>query len=129
MSVSAISSSIFSNIQSAPSSPSKLQQFKQDFQQLGQDLESGNLPAAQAVFASIPKPGQGRSSSAPIEQAFEQLGKNLQSGNLASAQQDFTQIKKDVQHRDPGNNPLRPPVYPVGPALPVPSPLKVSVTA
>ena len=134
MSLSAISASSLSTIQSAPISPTRLQQFKQDFQQLGQDLESGNLSAAQAAFAAIPKPGQGQSStSAPVEQAFDQLGQNLHSGNLASAQQDFIQIKTDIQHREPGNNPLRPaPVYPVGPAPRVPvilDPIKVSVTA
>jgi hypothetical protein len=53
MSLSAISTGSLSNIQSVPSSTSKLQQFRQGFQQLGQDLESGNLASAQQDFTQI----------------------------------------------------------------------------
>jgi hypothetical protein len=102
MPVSAISGGSLASTQNVQTYQNRLQKFKDDFEQIGQDLQSGNLAGAQAAFDNIPKPGQGQPSSQPgtaIEQAFGQLGQNLQSGNVASAQQDFTQIQKDVQNR------------------------------
>ena len=60
MSVAGIlSSSLFNySIQSAQS---KLQQSRQVFQQLGQDLQSGNLPAAQTDFAALQPSGSSSS--------------------------------------------------------------------
>lgn len=61
---------------------SKRQQFQQEFQQLGQDLESGNLSAAQSDFATLQRNMPGGSSGAtastssssqstnPLTQAF-----------------------------------------------------------
>ena len=85
MSVSGISSSLYNteNVQSG------IQQFQQTFRQLGQDLQSGNLSAAQSDFAALQKlqpPGNASSSSqsnSPIAQAFSQLSQDLQSGNLS----------------------------------------------
>jgi outer membrane protein assembly factor BamD (BamD/ComL family) len=79
------------------------QQFQQDFQQLGEDLESGNLSAAQSDFAALQQlVPQSNSSTAtqnnnPIAQAFNQLAQDLQSGNLSAAQQDYTTIQQDFQ--------------------------------
>jgi outer membrane protein assembly factor BamD (BamD/ComL family) len=100
MSVSGISSSSLYNTQSAQSS---FQQAQQLFQQLGKDLQAGNLPAAQSDFTSLqnllPQTNSTATaqSSNPIAQAFAQLGKDLQSGNLSAAQQDFTTIQQDAQ--------------------------------
>jgi hypothetical protein len=84
----------------------KAQQFKQEFQQLGQDLQSGNLSAAQADFATLEQSGPlgaTSSSSAPgssaIGQEFSQLGQDLQSGNLSAAQQDYTNIQQNFQNQ------------------------------
>jgi hypothetical protein len=85
MSVAGIlSSSLFDySIQSAQS---KLQQSRQVFQQLGQDLQSGNLPAAQTDFAALQPSGSSSSVSSllqsanPIAQGFKQLSQDLQSG-------------------------------------------------
>jgi outer membrane protein assembly factor BamD (BamD/ComL family) len=105
MSVSGISSSLVDYIPGGQNGPSKIQQFKQEFQQLGQDLQSGNLSAAQADFATLQKPGQTSSNSSssqtssPIQQAFNQLSQDLQSGNLSGAQQDYSQIQQDIQNR------------------------------
>ena len=105
MSVSAISAGSLAaaqSIQTTSGNQNRLQKFRQDFQQIGEDLQSGNVAGAQAAFANIPKPGQGQPSSqggTAIEQAFGQLGQSLQSGNVAAAQQDFTQIQKDVENR------------------------------
>jgi outer membrane protein assembly factor BamD (BamD/ComL family) len=108
MSVSGISSSNFSTY-STQDSQNQLQQIQQAFQQLGQDLQSGNLSGAQSDFATLQQlaPQLNSVSSAqsnnPIAQAFAQLSKDLQSGNLSAAQQDFTTIQQDFQNQAQGN--------------------------
>jgi hypothetical protein len=80
---------------------SKFQQLKTEFQQLGQDLQSGNLTQAQKDYATISQnlPGlsQAQNSSNPLVQAFNQLGQDLQSGNLQAAQSDYTNVQQDAQ--------------------------------
>jgi outer membrane protein assembly factor BamD (BamD/ComL family) len=83
--------------------PSSLQQLQQEFQQLGKDLQSGNLSAAQSDFVTLqqdlPQSSNTSSSSAssnPIAEAFNQLSQDLQSGNLAAAKQDYTTIQQDL---------------------------------
>jgi len=94
MSTSSISGSMFS----------QLQQFQQEFQQLGKDLTAGNLTAAQSDFATLEKDMPQTSSSAsaaqssnPIAQAFSQLAQDLQAGNLSAAQQDYANLQQDFQ--------------------------------
>ena len=81
----------------------RLQQFRQDFQKLGQDLQTGNLTGAQADFAALQKDGPQSSSSTqnsnPIGQAFQQLSTDLQSGNLTAAQQDYSSLQQDFQNQ------------------------------
>ncbi|MGB6687668.1 MAG: hypothetical protein WBE76_07485 [Terracidiphilus sp.] len=98
MSASGISASGFFD----SSAMSSFQQIQQEFQQLGQDLQSGNLTSAEAAFVTLqqdlPQGSDASSqSSNPIAQAFSQLGQDLQSGNLAGAQQDFATIQQDFQ--------------------------------
>ena len=84
---------------------SQMQQIQKDFNQLGQDLQSGNLSAAQADFVTLQKDMPQTSSassstsqsSSPIAQAFSQLSQDLQSGNLTAAQQDYSTIQQDLQ--------------------------------
>ena len=104
MSVSGISSSnLFDS--SNQTIQNNMQQFQKEFQQLGQDLQSGNLSAAQSDFVTLQQLGpQSNSNSAapnnsPIAQAFNQLAQDLQSGNLSGAQQDFATIKQDFQNQ------------------------------
>jgi len=99
MSTSSISGSMFT----------QLQQFQQDFQQLGTDLQSGNTSAAQSDFVTIQndlsqfsstsasKSTSTSQSSSPLAQAFDQLGQDLQSGNLSGAQKDYATIQQDLQ--------------------------------
>jgi outer membrane protein assembly factor BamD (BamD/ComL family) len=93
MSTSGITSSMFN----------QLQQFQQEFQQLGQDLTSGNLSAAQSDFVTLQQdlPQASSTSTAqsnnPIAQAFSQLSQDLQAGNLSAAQQDYSTIQQDFQ--------------------------------
>jgi len=82
------------------------------FSQLSQDLQSGNLTAAQTDYATIvqdfsqaggvasqsgtPTPGGTSSQSGnPIAQEFQQLGKDLRAGNLTAAQADFATLQQD----------------------------------
>lgn len=91
--------------QVAQGSNNKGQQFRQEFAQLSQDLQSGNLSAAQADFATSRQnqPQSNLAASAqsnnPIATAFNQLSSDLQSGNLTGAQQDYTTIQQDFQNR------------------------------
>lgn len=98
MSLAGISSTNYFAQQQAVQSSQ--QQFLQEFQQLGQDLQSGNLSAAQSDFATLQQgtSTSSASSSNPIAQAFNQLGQDLQSGNTTAAQQDYTQLQKDLQN-------------------------------
>jgi outer membrane protein assembly factor BamD (BamD/ComL family) len=98
VSISGISSSLYSyDIQS------QIQQFQKEFQQLGQDLSSSNLSAAQSDFVTLqsdlPQASSTYTSQSnnPIAQAFNQLSKDLQAGNLSAAQQDFSTIQQDLQ--------------------------------
>jgi outer membrane protein assembly factor BamD (BamD/ComL family) len=79
---------------------SKFQQLKTEFQQLGQDLQSGNLTQAQKDYATISQnlPGlsQAQNSANPVVQAFNQLGQDLQSGNLQAAQSDYTNVQQNA---------------------------------
>jgi outer membrane protein assembly factor BamD (BamD/ComL family) len=101
------------NTQSSQNNPSKFQQIKTEFQQLGQDLQSGNLEQAQQDFTTLSQnlPGASQSTAASanavaagattgnnsVAQAFTQLGQDLKSGNLQAAQKDFTNLQQDVQ--------------------------------
>jgi outer membrane protein assembly factor BamD (BamD/ComL family) len=106
-----LSSNLFSagatqNPQSTQNTPSKFQQIKTEFQQLGQDLRSGNLKQAQSDFATLSQNLQGANQSTAtsassgnnaVAQAFTQLSNDLQSGNLQGAQQDFTNLQQNLQ--------------------------------
>jgi hypothetical protein len=103
MSVSGISSSSLFDY-TKQSVQNQMQQFQQEFQQLGKDLQSGNLSAAQSDFATLQQyapqsSSTSASSNNPIAQEFAQLGKDLQAGNTSAAQQDFTTIQQDFQSR------------------------------
>jgi hypothetical protein len=101
MSVSGIlSSSFLQNQLSSMSSPSQ-----QDMQKLSQDLQSGNLSAAQSDFAALQKAysqsatTSPSSASNPTAQAFSQVGSDLQSGNLSAAQKDFSTAQQDLKNQ------------------------------
>lgn len=86
------------------------QQFQQEFQQLGQDLQSGNLSAAQADFTTLQQSGPQISSTSssqntsPIAQDFKQLSQDIQSGDISAAQQDYAKIEQDFQTQAAGKH-------------------------
>jgi outer membrane protein assembly factor BamD (BamD/ComL family) len=94
-----------SSIQNQNTQPNS-QQFQQSFSQLGQDLQSGNLSAAEQDFLSLQQVNPQSSSTSstastssnnPITQAFQQLQTDLQSGNLTGAQQTDNNAEPDFQ--------------------------------
>jgi hypothetical protein len=99
MSISGVSS----NSPFDSSAPSSFQKIEQELQQLGQDLQTGNLAAAQQDFVTLQQdfthggPQPASQSSNPIAQAFDHLALDLQAGNLTAAQQDFATIQQDIQ--------------------------------
>jgi hypothetical protein len=112
MSVSGILSGVISNVldSQTQSVQNGRQQFQQEFQQLGQDLQSGNLSAAQTEFATLQQnapPGsplanlnsttQGNNS---LTNAFSRLSQDLQSGNLSGAQSEYSTIQQDIQNQE-----------------------------
>lgn len=103
MSVSGISSSSLSDY-NVQNSENLWQQIQQEFQQLGQDLQAGNLAAAQSDFAGLQQlmPNNSNStaqSNNPVAQAFKQLAQDLQAGNLSAAQQDYTNLEQVFQNQ------------------------------
>jgi len=109
MSIAGIFSSGFSN-HNSQNIQNRFQQFQQEFQELGQDLQSGNISAAQQDFSALQQLSpQASSTSAqsnnPIAQEFNQLSQDLQSGNLSAAQQDYTTIQQDFQSQSAQQNP------------------------
>jgi len=107
MSVSGISSNLFGL--NNPSVQNKAEQIQQEFQQLGEDLQTGNLSAAQSDFTTLQQlvpqsstttsAASSTQSSNPLAQAFNQLGQDLQAGNLSAAQQDYANIQQDIQNQ------------------------------
>ena len=96
--------SIFQYLNSS-SAQSNYQNFQKEFQQLGQDLSSGNLSQAQADFQALqPQAASSanmQNSTNPLTTAKNQLAADLQSGNLSAAQQDYSTLKQDMQQMSP----------------------------
>jgi outer membrane protein assembly factor BamD (BamD/ComL family) len=109
MSVAGILSSSLFNY-SSDGVQNKKQQFQQEFQQLGQDLQSGNLSAAQTDFTALQPSGSQANSplsttgNSLISQDFKQLSQDLQSGNVSAAQQDYAKIQQDFQSQGAGTH-------------------------
>jgi hypothetical protein len=102
MSVSSISSSSLS--QSVQDWQVRTQKIQNEFQQLGQDLQAGNLSQAQSDFAAL---SQNTSAAlqlnSSVAQAFSALGTALQSGNISAAQRAYSTLQQDVQQSGLGH--------------------------
>src|SRR5271169_159009 len=120
MSISGIANTALSSLLTATQSAQsgsgqgKFQQVQSEFQQLGQDLQAGNLTQAQQDFATLsqnfPNAQSGTTTSAtasggnPIAQAFTALAQDLQNGNISGAQQDYATIQQDFQQQQQGSS-------------------------
>jgi outer membrane protein assembly factor BamD (BamD/ComL family) len=99
MSVASIfSSGIFNSLTQNAQSTSKASgsSFQQEFQQLGKDLQSGSLSAAQSDFSTLQQAPTSQSTNT-VGQQLSQLSQDLQSGNLAAAQQDDATLQQALQ--------------------------------
>ena len=99
MSVAGVSTVLSTLSQLLPSGGNPHRQIHAEFQQLGNDLATGNLTQAQTDYAALAQtvaPSQA-GSTASAAQAFTRLGQDLQSGNVTAAQQDFTRVQQDFQ--------------------------------
>ena len=99
MSLSGISYSPLSNFITPPGFQQRFL-IQQEMVQVSQDLQSGNLSAAQADSAILgdllPQytcPSSEQSGN-PIAQELNQLSQDLQAGNLSAAQQDFSTLQE-----------------------------------
>ena len=103
-----------------------MQERKQDMEQLGADLQGGNLSAAQVAFTDLQSTNatnqsqsasptsaasstSGSSTTATSAQstvagALTSLSQALQSGNLSDAQSAFSQLQNDLQARGAGGH-------------------------
>jgi DNA mismatch repair protein MutH len=85
----------------AHTTQSKSQKFQQDFEQLGQDLQSGNVTRGQADLTALQSdmPTLQPSPSSPNlnSQMFNQMAQDLQSGNLTAAQSDYATLQQNLQ--------------------------------
>ncbi len=103
MSIAGILGSSFSNSQAT----APYQLTNSQFQQLGQDISSGNLPSAQSAFGTLHQilAQQGSTasttavSSSPLAQEFQQLSTDLTSGNLTAAQKDYSTMMQQIQNQ------------------------------
>ena len=127
MSVAAISASSVFDL-SNQNVVSKRDSIQKEFQQLGQDLQSGDLTAAQSDFTTLQQlvPKLASISTAPATtttsatsttatstvptttqstdprvQAFQQLEQDIQAGNTSAAQQDYSNIQQIFQADPP----------------------------
>lgn len=113
MSIFGVASTILGQLSSATTQNPNKQQFKQGFQQLGQDLQSGNLSQAQSDFSSLQQllptgqqnslltPASGTQSSSPLATAVSQLAQDLKSGNLTAAQSDLANVQQNLPQAGP----------------------------
>ncbi|HMD86256.1 MAG TPA: hypothetical protein VKO18_16305 [Terriglobia bacterium] len=83
----------------------RAQKIQSEFQQLGQDLQAGNLTQAQSDFSSLTQNiSSPQQSNSPLAQAFSALGSALQSGNVTAAQQAYTALQQDVEQAGQGHH-------------------------
>lgn len=80
------------------SAQNRVQKFNQQFQQLGQDLQTGNLLQAKNDLTRL-QPANAPATLSPqtVSQGFQQLTQDLQSGNLSAAQADYANLQQDMK--------------------------------
>jgi len=87
---SSIASSIASSLASTPKLPPRA---TQDFSQIAQALQVGNLPGAKNAFLDLAQ--QVPAALKPVQQDFSSLGSALASGSLSQAQNAFSKLYLD----------------------------------
>src|SRR5215475_2683997 len=86
---------------------------RQNFQQLSQALQSGDLSSAQQAYASLIQalPSQGANGgngtngqSNPFQQAIQSIGSALQSGDISGAQQALQTLQTQMKGAHHGHH-------------------------
>jgi len=131
MSVSAISSTSLID-SSHQNVHNDLRRFRQEFQQLGSDLQNGPLSAARQDFSTLrglvehgkssSPTSSSTSSSSPVVQTFKHLGQDLESGSISDARRDYDTLKQDFQKIAQSHHHHRNHVHDAGAASPWASP-------
>ena len=100
MSLAGIAATSFFSGAIAQSSHNKLKA-QQEFQQIGQDIQAGNLTQAQTDLATLQKNFPGAqpagANGSTAAQAFQKLSQDLNRGNLPAAQSDFSDLQQNFQ--------------------------------
>lgn len=101
MSISAVSNPIIYSPVTKPVEQPRSARFRNELQQLSQDLKSGNLTAAQQDYATLSQSGPltNSQSTNPLVQDLQEVGAALQGGNLTGAQQAFKTFQNAVQQQ------------------------------
>jgi len=95
MSISSISSNT-STYQTSQTNP--FSKIKEDFDNLGKALKSGNLSDAKAAFAQLQKdsPAKTGSDSTPMSKDIAAIGKALDSGDIKTAQDTYSKVQDKI---------------------------------
>jgi hypothetical protein len=98
MSISPVSSS---NTQYTPPNADQMAKVKQDFQTLGDALQSGNLSSAKEAYAQLQKdaPAKDSQKDNPIAAQVEAIGKALDSGDIETAKNAFNKVTETISQR------------------------------
>jgi hypothetical protein len=86
-------------LQNHPVNQTSPQTAKNQFQQLGQDLQVGNLTQARQDYNTLTQNLSGHRISSTLSQDFSVLGQALTSGNLSAARQAYSVIQQALQQR------------------------------
>jgi len=108
MSISGVASNTNGNV---ADTQNKFKQMKDDFQKLGQALQSGDLSSAQQIFSSLQQllPNSSgsqtqNSSQGTLSNDVNAIGQALQSGDLSQAQDAYAVLQKDMQAAHKGHH-------------------------
>ena len=88
-------------------SSQQIQQMKQNWQDLSQALQSGDITSAQQAFSSIQSAQQQMGGQLPggakgqLASDFNSLSSALQSGDVTAAQKAFSTLQSDMQSQRP----------------------------
>jgi hypothetical protein len=102
MAISAVGSPIiYTPVTHPVSQTSQGNTIQNEFKQLSQDVQAGNLTAAQEDYATLSKSGplSNPNSSNPLVQDLQAVGKALQAGDIQGAQAAFSTFQSAVQQQ------------------------------
>jgi soluble cytochrome b562 len=99
MSIASVSNGNVTQPTTAQYYQDQLDKIKTGFQQLGADLQAGNLSQAQTDYASLSQQisSSQTQTNKTINQDFSALGQAIESGSITDAQNAYTTLLQDLQ--------------------------------